>query len=199
MYLFDEVEFLTDDVLMEALDSFEKRRRLDDERICLPPEILILIFSYLGIRELCRVQQVCKMYRQVACDDTLWKLSCHREWPLSKEVPFQSEWLETLGWRFRCILASGIRIIGTSKYASTDKTMAQVVNTDEGMEYATWAIKLPDTKSEPLLMFIQYLKDTGFRPVKIVYSYDIDSDSDIDSDNDSYFYTRRRRKHYIRT
>ncbi|XP_060591639.1 F-box/LRR-repeat protein 12-like [Ruditapes philippinarum] len=38
------------------------------------PDVLILnIFSYLSVKELCKISRVCHSWRRIACDKTLWK------------------------------------------------------------------------------------------------------------------------------
>lgn len=51
----------------------------------LPNEVLVHIFSFLRERELCRLEQVCKAFQQIASLETLWYNQSHyfRSFPLS--------------------------------------------------------------------------------------------------------------------
>ncbi|KAK7503114.1 hypothetical protein BaRGS_00005740 [Batillaria attramentaria] len=48
----------------------------------LPPEILLHIFSLLDYKHLCRCAQVCSKFKEVAGDDSLWKLQTWKEFLL---------------------------------------------------------------------------------------------------------------------
>lgn len=39
----------------------------------LPVEVLLLIFSFLDPKSLCQLQCVCKLFRQIAGSDSLWR------------------------------------------------------------------------------------------------------------------------------
>ncbi|KAL4235993.1 hypothetical protein ACF0H5_004381 [Mactra antiquata] len=39
----------------------------------LPDVIVLNIFSYMSVKDLCKISRVCKSWRRIACDKTLWK------------------------------------------------------------------------------------------------------------------------------
>ncbi len=44
----------------------------------LADEVVLCVFSHLGLEGLCRVSSVCRRWRRLADDDTLWESLLHR-------------------------------------------------------------------------------------------------------------------------
>lgn len=56
--------------------------RVERSVLELPAEILLHILSLVDYKQLCRCSQVCRKFKEVAEDDSLWKLQCWREFLL---------------------------------------------------------------------------------------------------------------------
>ena len=50
------------------------------EILSLPDELLLRIFSYLKVKDLCTCSLVSKKFRDISEDDTLWKELCRITW-----------------------------------------------------------------------------------------------------------------------
>lgn len=58
----------------------------------LPAEVIMNIFSHLDFRSLCRIIQVCKEFKQVGEDESIWHQICvHQNYPLN-EKPAARTW-----------------------------------------------------------------------------------------------------------
>ncbi|CAF3414387.1 unnamed protein product, partial [Rotaria sp. Silwood2] len=56
----------------------ETRDALSDSSfIAIPNEILLRIFRYLSVRDLCNVSLICRSFKMVADHDDIWKLKCN--------------------------------------------------------------------------------------------------------------------------
>jgi len=51
----------------------------------LPQEMWLHIFSFLGARELGKIQQVCHMFRLIGDDEDLWKGLCAQEYEVTEK------------------------------------------------------------------------------------------------------------------
>lgn len=57
---------------IEARDALSKSPFLD-----VPNEILLRIFQYLSVPDLCHVSLVCRLFKMIADQDDIWKFKCH--------------------------------------------------------------------------------------------------------------------------
>ncbi|BES87525.1 f-box only protein [Nesidiocoris tenuis] len=92
----------------------------------IPDEILLIIFSYLSERDLCRASRVCKRFGTLANDECLWRrlycriftgcdhlnlgtiLNCCRRGPISSSEPGQNRWKNGMRRLYRGI---NVRVI----------------------------------------------------------------------------------------
>lgn len=47
----------------------------------LPANLVVYIFQFLALRDLCAVSAVCRDWRAAAAADVLWEAKCKSEWP----------------------------------------------------------------------------------------------------------------------
>jgi hypothetical protein len=46
----------------------------------IPNEILLRIFKFLSVRDLCNISLVCRSFKIIADQDEIWKLKCNSEY-----------------------------------------------------------------------------------------------------------------------
>lgn len=66
----------------------------------LPNEVLLHIFSYLGVTHLCKsLMHVCALFSVIALDESLWRPLYHQHWGF--HMPRITEKDGTVSWRYR--------------------------------------------------------------------------------------------------